>query len=413
MADAQCWNNHLLSLFQMNNRFKSALSGFIFFLLTGMALSAESQTPVPVDSTYSLLNNPFIQMEATQAINDMYDFRFERSMSHFNYLRKEYGWHPLPYFLMGLNYFWRILPDFDNHQYDKKFYAYMDTSMVYAERLYKKLNKVEGAFFLAATYAFQARLYSERHDWTKAAFAGKSALKYLDECKGYGDLSPELLFGDALFNYYREWVPDNYPLLKPIMAMFPKGDRKKGIEQLKTVARNAFYTRTEAQYYLMRILYYEEKDIMGAMQLGEYLHVTFPHNAYFHRFYARLLYQTGRYTQAANESRIILDRIDSAYAGYENNSGRYAAFFLGHINEIRKHYDEAEKYYKMTIQYAQTSDDATELGYYIYSILHLGKIAEIKGKKKEAIRYYKEVREITSRKHAANQEARERLKKLD
>ncbi len=104
-------------------------------------------------------------------------------------------------------------------------------------------------------------LYSDRKDYTKAAFAGKDALKYLEECRGRDDLSPELLFGDALFNYYAEWVPENYPMLKPIMMMFPDGDKKLGIEQLKTVARNAFYTRTEAQYYLMRIAYFEENDI--------------------------------------------------------------------------------------------------------------------------------------------------------
>lgn len=382
-------------------------------LLIGMVYLAHAQvdTRVPIDSTYSLLSNPYIQMEATQAINDMYDFKFTRSMSHFNYLRKQYGWHPLPYFLMGLNYWWRILPNFDNEVYDKTFYAYMDTSLVLAERMYEKLNKVEGAFFLAATYAFQGRLYSERKEWTKAALAGKNALKYLEECKGNGDLSPELLFGDALFNYYREWVPENYPLLKPIMAIFPEGDMEKGIEQLKTVARNAFYTRTEAQYYLMRISYYEEKDIMGALQLAEYLHKTFPHNAYFHRFYSRLLYQTGRYPQAVKECESILNRIDSAYAGYEYNSGRYAAFFLGHINEIKRNFEDAKRYFKLAMEYGEAVD-ATEMGYYIYAVLHLGRIAEKEGNKELAKKYYKQVRKLTKSKHGANKEAKERLKEL-
>lgn len=350
-------------------------------------------------------------MEATQAINDMYNFRFERSMSHFNYLRKQYGWHPLPYFLMGLNYFWRILPNFDNTQYDDTFLAYMDTSLVLAKRMYEDLNKVEGAFFLAATYAFQGRLYSERHDWTKSAFAGKNALKYLEECRGNGELSPELLFGDALFNYYREWVPENYPMLKPLMMMFPEGNKEKGIEQLKTVARNAFYTRTEAQYYLMRISYYEEHDIEAALQLGEYLHETFPRNAYFHRFYARLLYQSGQYPAAMKESKSILSRIDSAYAGYEYNSGRYAAFFLGHINELHKKYDEAEKYFKLAVEYGEAAD-ATDMGYYIYAVLHLGRIAERQEKKSEAKDYYQKVKKLTKRKHSANKEARARLKEL-
>jgi len=372
---------------------------------------AQVDTPVPIDSNYSLLSNPYIQMEATQAINDMYNFRFERSMSHFNYLRKQYGWHPLPYFLMGMNSFWRILPNFNETKYDKQFLAYMDTSMYLAERLYKDLNRVEGAFFLSSIYAFQGRFYSERKEWTKSAFAGKNALKYLEECKGYGDLNPELLFGDALFNYYAEWVPENYPFLKPVMAMFPDGDKEKGIEQLKTVARNAFYTRTEAQYYLMRILYFDENKTAEAMQLGEYLHKTFPRNAYFHRFYTQLLYQTGRYDQAMKESRSIINRIDSAFEGYEYNSGRYAAFFLGHISEIRKNYLEAIQYYKLAMEYGEAAG-ATDKGYYIYSVLHLARIEDKAGNVDKAKEYYKYVKKITDRKHSANKEARERLREL-
>jgi tetratricopeptide (TPR) repeat protein len=366
---------------------------------------------VPKDTTYSLLADPFIQMEATQAINDMYNFKFERSMSHFNYLKRTHGWHPLPYFLMGLNYWWRILPNFNNEQYDATFYAYMDTSRYLAERLYKEYDKIEGAFMLAATYAFVGRLHSERHDWTKAARAGKNALNYLEECKGYGSLSPELLFGDALFNYYAEWVPENYPFLKPIMTIFPDGDKELGIQQLKEVARNAFYTRTEAQYYLMRISYYEENDIEGSLQLSGYLHKTFPDNAYFHRFYTRLLYQSGDYDRALKESKSILNRIDSAFAGYEYNSGRYASFFIGHINEIKRDYPVAKKYFELAMEYGEAAE-ATDMGYYVYAVLHLGRIAEKEEDKKAAIAYYKKVKDVADRKHPAYKEAKMRLKEL-
>jgi len=383
----------------------------IIFWLTISALPA--QTPIESDSTfsYSLLTNPYVQIEATQAINDMYNFRFERSMRHFNYIKKQYGWHPLPYFMMGLNYWWRIVPDFQNEEFDEPFLAYMDTAVVLSERLYEKYNKVEGAFFLAAAYAFKGRLYSDRHDYTKAAWAGKNALKYLEECRGRDDLSPELLFGDALFNYYAEWVPENYPMLKPLMMMFPDGDKELGIEQLKTVARNAFYTRTEAQYYLMRIAYFEENDLATSLQVAEYLNETFPGNAYFHRFYARLLYQSGKYAKAVPVCKSILNRIDSMQTGYEYNSGRYASFFLGHIYELKQNLEESKKYFKLAMEYGEAAN-ATKKGYYIYSTMHLGRIAEREEQPGLAKKYYKRVREVTKRKDYANKEARERLREL-
>ncbi len=381
----------------------------VAWLLAGHA--QKGVPAVPLDSNYSLLSNPFVQMEATQAINDMYNFRFAQSMAHFRYLKMEYGWHPLPYFLMGLNYWWRILPNFNNEEYDAVFYAYMDTSLVLAKRLYEDHNKIEGAFFLAATYAFKGRLHSERRDWGKSAAAGKKALNYLEECRGNGDLSPELLFGDALFNYYAEWVPENYPLLKPIMSIFPDGDKELGIEQLKEVARNAFYTRTEAQYYLMRISYFEEHDMVHSMQLAEYLHETFPYNAYFHRFYTRLLYQSGKYTKAVTESERLIDRMDSAYTGYEYNSARYAAFFIGHISELRGELPQAKEYFQQALEYGEAAG-ATDKGYYIYSVLHLGRIALKEDEDELAKGYFKRVKKLTKRSHSANKEARNHLSRL-
>jgi len=128
-----------------------------------------------------LLLNPYVQIEATKAINQLYNFKYDSSMRNLTYLKYEYGWHPLPYFLMGLNYWWRIQPDLYNSQYDDVFNAYMDTTIHIAKRLYKDANKIEGSFFLAASYGFKARLHSDRENYRRAALDGRKALKYLRE----------------------------------------------------------------------------------------------------------------------------------------------------------------------------------------------------------------------------------------
>ena len=127
------------------------------------------------------------------------------------------------------------------------------------------------------------------------------------------------------------------------MMFFPEGDKKKGVDQLKEVTRNAFYSRTEDQFYLIRILSSgENRDMTEALRVGEILHRDYPDNPYFHRYYTRLLYQAGRYGYAEKLSLEILQKLDSGKAGYEANSGRYASFFLGHINEIRRKYELAK-----------------------------------------------------------------------
>lgn len=360
-----------------------------------------------------LLSDMKVQIEATEAVNDMYNFKFDKAEKQFGWLKQKYGWHPLPYFLLGLNEWWKIMPNTRNTTHDDTFIAYMDTTIQISERLAKIENhEVEASFFLAAAYGFKGRLYSdeERRSWRKAASAGKSALNYLEVSKGKHDLSPELMFGDALYNYFSVWIPQNYPLLKPILIFFPKGDKELGMKQLREVANNAFYTRTEAQVFLMRILGNYENDKRGALQIAEYLHHTFPDNPYFHRYYARLLYSTGKYRSVLPVALDIIKKIDEGKLGYEATSGRYAAFFLGQVYESKSKDDVALDYYNRAERFAE-SIEATETGYYLYSLLYQGKIYYRQGDKKKAREYFKKVKSNSKRSHPANKEARKRLRR--
>ena len=307
---------------------------------------------------------------------------FLRPNDSFHYLKAKFPWHPLPYFLMGLIEWWKIMPNTKDLSHDETFMAYMDSTILVGENLYKRYPpyKIEASFFLAAAYGFKGRLYAdeERKNWAKAAAVGKSAINYLEASKAKEGLSPELLFGDALYNYFSVWVPENYPALRPFLLFFRKGDKALGLKQLKEVSYNAFYTRTEAMVWLMRILNSYENDQPRAFQLSEYLHQTYPDNPYFHRYYARMLYYQSRFTEAEPVCKTDPQDIDSGKVGYEATSGRYAAFFLGQIYDARRKYDEAKMYYEMCMKYAEKIE-ATESGYYLYSMIALGEIAEKQG----------------------------------
>jgi hypothetical protein len=380
--------------------------------VTGMAQPQSAKK----DTTVILISNIQVQIEATDALNDLYNFKFNEAEKKFGWFKQKYRWHPLPYFLLGLSEWWKIMPNTKDRSHDDRFLAYMDSTILVAENLHKKYPeyKIEAAFFLAAAYGFKGRLYAdeERKSWGKAASAGKTALNYLEECKEKDNLSPELLFGDALYNYFSVWVPENYPALKPVLWFFRKGDKALGLKQLKEVSYNAFYTRTEAMVWLMRILNSYENDQSRAFQIAEYLYQTYPDNSYFHRYYARMLYSRGMHVELERECREIINRIDSAQVGYEATSGRYAAFFLGQLYEGRRKWEDAKKYYIQAIKYAEEIE-ATESGYYLYSILALGEIAEKEGDKKLAKKYFDEVKKKAGRKDEAYKDAKRRLKRLE
>lgn len=383
----------------------------LLILFQTLFLSVKAQYVMEQDSTI-LLNNMYIQMEVNASVNAIYNAEHERVEKDFKWLRYRFPNHPLPYFLYGLNEWWKILPEPNLRPDNEKMIAYLDTAQFYAESMKDRdENNMEATFFLAAIHGFKGRFYAENQSWTKATFAAKKALDYMEESKGNKNLSPEFLFGDALYNYYVEWVPEHYPILRPVLRFFDDGNKKLGVEQLTKVAQNAFYTRTEAQYFLMRIWALDEGELKKGLQLSEYLHETYPQNAYFHRFYARLLYTAGKIDDSKRECLEIFQNLDSAKTGYGGTSGRYAGFFLGQIYERKRALDSAKHYYERAM-IASESVEEEEAGYYLFSIYHLGLIAENQGNIELAEEYYKKAKKKAGRKQAVYKNAKDKLKDL-
>lgn len=391
---------------------KTILITTLALTLTHLSLAQGSKvySPGDFDNKYDmLLKNPGIQIEATEAINQLYNFKFYEADKEFRWLKVRYPNHPLPFFLIGLAEWWKIVPNTEVTDYDDKCLAYMDSTIRLGEKLYDNSeNKIEPAFFLAAAYAFKGRLHAERQHWAKATIAGKNSLKYFEKCKGNGDLSPELLFGDGLFNYYAQWIPQNYPLLKPILFFFPKGNKAAGISQLEQNANYAFYTRTEARYFLMQI-YSMENQYDKAYELSKYMAEQYPDNPFFERYYARSAFVKGQLIEAETICNSILSKIEAGKVGYEGVSGRTAAYILAYIYQnFRQNNVLAKTFYEKSIMYAKQTK-SLDAGYYWSSVLGLGKIANQDKEYEKAAEYFKEVIDKSDRKSSQHKEAKRLL----
>ncbi|MFY0593615.1 tetratricopeptide repeat protein [Roseivirga sp.] len=383
---------------------------YISVILTICLKSAFSQS-ASNSSEYLLLNMP-LQIEITEAVDAMYNFDFKDAEVKFNWLKYRYPEHPLPYFLYGISTWWQMMPNLNAETpLGEEFLAYMDSAIVKAKVLLDEdEDNVEAAFFLSGSYGFKGRYHSERKSWLKAAGAGKKALKALKMTKGNESFSPEILFGDALFNYYSIWIRENYPSLRPVLFFFPKGDKSLGVKQLQEVSQNAFYTRIEAIFFLMRIKAFELNETYDALRLSKQIHTQFPNNPYFHRFYARMLYTVGQYQSAADVSTEILKRIDEGQLGYEEVSGRYASFFLGHISKKQGDFDIAKPFFEKVIAFTEEIDDEKS-GYYLFSQFYLAEEETKSAAYDKALERISIIRDNTRRREDLNKKARA-LKKL-
>ena len=81
---------------------------------------AQTKT-VKKDTTIILINNITMQIEISQALSDLYNFKFETAERQFRWFKQKYPWHPLPYFLLGLSEWWKIMPRIENRDHDDRF----------------------------------------------------------------------------------------------------------------------------------------------------------------------------------------------------------------------------------------------------------------------------------------------------
>jgi hypothetical protein len=382
--------------------------------MPGINLDDVYVAPSAVDTKEWLLLNKDIQLELDGAVHNLYNFKFDKADKQFRSLRRRYPNHPMPYFLLGLSTWWKIMPSNTyNEQYDKLFFAYLDTAITKAQRLYDAdNNNYEASFFLSAAYGFDARLHAERHDWRKATVSSKRSLTYLQKSREANGLSPEFAFGEGLFNYYAVWIAEEYPWLRPVLLFFPKGNRETGLAQLNDVAQHGFYTGIEARFFRMRILgSARENNIAAALDAARSLAHDFPDNACFARTYASNSFAEGEFAECEKASRDILAKLNKGMTGYEGFSGRVASYYLGYMMQNRyRNLAAAQDYYKRCIVFSE-SVGQTKGGYYLFSLASLGRLAASSRDVNAARRYFQQVVTIAEHKSDLYKEARAYLKK--
>lgn len=357
-----------------------------------------------------LLLDESLQAELADALDEMYNFQFQPAEKKFLEIRRRYPDHPLPYFIMGLSNWWKMMPNTNIKDFDETFLAYIDTAIRTAEKLYiKEPKNIEASFFLAAAYGFKGRMHADREQWIKAASAGRNALKYLRRGKELNDLSPEFMFGDGLFNYYAVWIPENYPILAPIVATFPKGDKELGIKQLDEVSRKAFYTRIMANYFLM-FIYNSEGKMHLVAPIAKKMYESYPENPYFHRSHAISTFFMGNHAEAEKLAKSILEKIEKKQFGYEAISGRFATYILAQIY-TGKDIELAKSYFEKTIYFAE-SIKAYDSGYYHASLEWLYLHHKNKGDLPKAKMYLEKLAKYAEKKNNRRKIARKDLRKI-
>ncbi|MDP4117266.1 MAG: hypothetical protein Q8903_14110, partial [Bacteroidota bacterium] len=224
----------------------------LFLLLFSMSAFANKE---PIDSTIS------------KGIKYIYNIKFHEAETTFKQLIADYPEHPAGRFFLAMIDWWKILLDIDNESYDDLFYQKVEDVIFQCDGLLKKNPKNDEAlFFKGGAIGFRGRLRGYRNSWIKAADDGREALPIVQEAYNLNPNNIDVQLGFGIYNYYASVIPDQYPMVKPLMIFFPKGDKQKGIEQLNKAAYSGKYTKYESRYFLMTLYYEYENDVNTSLK---------------------------------------------------------------------------------------------------------------------------------------------------
>lgn len=325
-----------------------------------------------------------------QGIKQIYNIKFEDAEKTFRSLIADYPNHPAGRFFLAMIDWWKILLDVENESHDEIFFQKLEDVIFQCDQILKKdPGNVDALFFKGGSIGFRGRLRSLRESWLKAADDGREALPIVERAAKLDPNNLDVQLGFGIYNYYAAVIPEEYPIIKPLMIFFPSGNKEEGLKQLRNTAFNGKYAKYEARYFLMTIYYRYESNPWQAEEFAKMLVDDFPDNPTFQRWLGRIYVRQGKMQLADSVFKDVLRKADENFYGYNFPASlREANYYIGYNYKLNNELDSAKIYLTRCAEISGQIDKDEESGFLINSILYLAQISESKNLFEEAISYY-------------------------
>jgi tetratricopeptide (TPR) repeat protein len=338
------------------------------------------------------VSDPGFDAHVQRGIDHTYNLEFEKAEADFTELVRMRPDHPAGYFFLAMVDWWRILLDLDDDSRDSEFFNKLEKVIEMCNgRLDKDENDITALFFKGGAIGFRGRLHANRNHWLRAANDGRRALGIVKKAHELQPNNADILLGTGIYNYYADVIPQRYGFLKPLMWFLPKGDKEKGIGELRRASREAKYARVESTYFLMQLYFFFEKQYGTALELARELHRLYPNNSLFHRYVGRCMIALNRLDEANAMFTEVLKRHEESRAGYNKSSAREALYYLGMHRISVGHPEEALNYLERSDRLSRELDRDSPSGYMVMTSLRMGMAYDLLKRRDYAIQSYKKV----------------------
>jgi len=367
-------------------RWRRALALCLVLLLAGAPARGEDNSPYTIRG---------YDQRIQDGIDLIYNLRFEEADRYFERIIEADPGNLLGYFFLAMVTWWRVLSDLDSREHDEAFYELLeDCIRVCDRRLEREPLDFDAVLFKGGAVGFRGRLRGDRGEFLKAAADGLKCLPLLERSRRLEPTNKDILFGQGIYNYFAEVIPAKHPIVRPIMIFLPEGDREKGLQQLREVAREGKYARAEAAYFLAQIHRVFEEDELAALRHLEYLYGRYPDNALFHRYTGRALAELGRWERAVPLYEEYIRRSREGRAGYHVHGRLEALYYVGKYAFFRRKLEAAEEAFAAVDSLGSRLERKQDQAYVALANLMLGMIYDLQGKRELAVARYERVKKL-------------------
>jgi tetratricopeptide (TPR) repeat protein len=353
---------------------------FILFIAAQLLISAQTRQNDNVDSVI------------TRGIDQIYSIRFEDAERTFRNLISDYPNNPAGRFFLAMVDWWRILLDLDDESRDDIFFEKLEDVINQCDvMLDSNPDDVDALFFKGGAIGFRGRLHAIRESWLKAADDGREALPIVRHAAKLDPNNKDIQLGFGVYDYYAGVIPDEFPMVKPLMIFFPEGDRQRGIQELKETAQSGKYAKIEARYFLMMLYDQYEKNAFAADEYATMLVNDYPNNPVFQRWKGRLAVKEGDQGGYFAIFSDVYTKVVRRMPGYYDKAEREASYYIGLYYRTISVADSALKYFEICERVSKRTDRNEPSGYQINAILYAGMMNDALGRRDQALSYYRRV----------------------
>jgi hypothetical protein len=232
-----------------------------------------------------------------ETVDQIYNMRFSEAGRTCNKIREKYPEHPVVFLLRGMIIYWENYPLLTGSPAS---HSFEDQMRLCVDKCDDFEPENEAEFLLANLCARGGLLafYSGNDLYSKAISLGRTTYRYLMRSFEFTETFPDFWFFTGLYNYYREAYADAHPVYRPFLLIFPRGNKVKGMNELRKAFKESIFMKAEASTFLSSNYKYFENDFVNASYFSKTIYNEYPQNIVYRLNCIEDLLLTGKYDEA-------------------------------------------------------------------------------------------------------------------